>query len=78
MAITFRFTLFEISTEPNLLPVQFATWYVSAGHRQTARIDTYRYVNTVPLHDADDALLANWCELTTRTEDGQCYKALTT
>lgn len=34
-------------------------------------IDTYRYVNAVPLRDADDALAVNWCELTTRTEDGQ-------
>ena len=34
-------------------------------------IDTYRYVNAVPLRNADDALVVNWCELTTRTEDGQ-------
>lgn len=34
-------------------------------------IETYRYVNAVPLRDADEALLVNWCELTTRTEDGQ-------
>lgn len=34
-------------------------------------IDTYRYVNAVPLRDADEALMVNWCELTTRTEDGQ-------
>ena len=40
-----------------------------AGKRH--EIDTYSYVNAVPLRDADDALLVNWCELTTRTEDGQ-------
>lgn len=34
-------------------------------------IDTYRYVNAVPLRDADDALLVNWCELTSRTAGGQ-------
>jgi hypothetical protein len=39
------------------------------GKRQ--EIDTYRYVNTVPLRDADDALMVNWCEITTRTEDGK-------
>ena len=34
-------------------------------------IDTYRYVDTVPLRDADDALLVNWCDIITRTEDGK-------
>lgn len=34
-------------------------------------IETYRYVSDVPLRDADDALTVNWCELTTRTEQGQ-------
>jgi hypothetical protein len=33
-------------------------------------IDTYRYVDAVPLRDTDDALLVNWCEIITRTEDG--------
>ena len=40
-------------------------------------IDTYRYVGTVPLRDTDDALLVNWCEITTRTEEGKIlYKCL--
>lgn len=33
-------------------------------------IDTYRFVNNVPLRDSDDALYVNWCELTTTLEDG--------
>lgn len=33
-------------------------------------IDTYRFVNQVPLRDGDDALEVNWCELTTTLEDG--------
>lgn len=33
-------------------------------------IDTYRYLNEVPLRDSDDALLVNWCELITTREDG--------
>jgi hypothetical protein len=33
--------------------------------------DTYRFVNQVPLRDGDDALMVNWCELTTTQEDGQ-------
>jgi hypothetical protein len=32
--------------------------------------DTYRYINQVPLRDGDDALMVNWCELTTTTDDG--------
>ncbi len=28
-------------------------------------VDTYRFMNGVPLKDAKDALLVNWCELTT-------------
>ncbi len=32
-------------------------------------IDTYRYVSAVPLHDADDALSVNWCEMTTHAAD---------
>ena len=31
--------------------------------------DTYRYVSTVPLRDADDALSVNWCEITTHAAD---------
>ena len=31
--------------------------------------DTYRYVSTVPLRDADDALSVNWCEMTTHAAD---------
>ena len=34
-------------------------------------IDTYRYTSNVPLREADDALMLNWCELTTLTEDGK-------
>jgi len=33
-------------------------------------IDTYRFVNKVPLRDGDDALNVNWCELTTTLHDG--------
>lgn len=33
--------------------------------------DTYRYGCDVPLRDADDALIVNWCEITTRSGDGK-------
>ena len=34
-------------------------------------IDTYRYADTLPLRDTKDALMVNWCEITTTTEDGK-------
>jgi hypothetical protein len=33
--------------------------------------DTYRFVKQVPLRDGDDALMVNWCELTTTRDDGK-------
>lgn len=34
-------------------------------------IDTYRYVAAVPLRNANDALLVNWCEIVTTDENGK-------
>lgn len=34
-------------------------------------LDTYRYVNQVPLRDGEDALMVNWCELVTTAQDGK-------
>ena len=34
-------------------------------------IDTYRYAESVPLRDGKDALMVNWCEMTTTTEEGK-------
>jgi hypothetical protein len=34
-------------------------------------IDTYRFVNQVPLRDGEDALPINWCELVSTLEDGE-------
>jgi hypothetical protein len=33
--------------------------------------DTYRFVSHVPLRDGNDALMVNWCELTTTRDDGK-------
>jgi hypothetical protein len=33
--------------------------------------DMYRFVSDLPLRDGDDALLVNWCELTTTRDDGK-------
>ena len=38
---------------------------------KTHHIDTYRFINQVPLRDGEDALQVNWCELTTRRADGK-------
>ncbi len=38
---------------------------------QRREIDTYRYAKSIPLRDGNDALLVNWCELTTTDERGQ-------
>jgi len=38
---------------------------------KTHRIDTYRFINQVPLRDGEDALDVNWCELTTIRDDGK-------
>lgn len=35
------------------------------------QIDTYRFVNLVPLRDSQDALQVNWCELTTTDSTGK-------
>jgi hypothetical protein len=37
---------------------------------QRREIDTYRYAESIPLRDAEDALLVNGCELTTTDEHG--------
>jgi hypothetical protein len=33
-------------------------------------VDTYRFLNSVPLRDGEDALEVNWCEIITRERDG--------
>ena len=38
---------------------------------QRREIDTYRYAASLPLRDGEDALLVNWCELTTTDERGK-------
>ncbi|BBL77348.1 hypothetical protein [Methylomagnum ishizawai] len=45
-----------------------------AHRRWTGRrheTDTYRYAASVPLRDADDALMVNWCELVTTDDHGK-------
>ena len=46
---------------------------LSIERRQGKRTetDTYRFVKQVPLRDGDDALMVNWCELTTTRQDGK-------
>ena len=39
------------------------TIIIERRHGKKKFIDTYRYINQVPLRDSDDALMVNWCEL---------------
>jgi hypothetical protein len=34
-------------------------------------VHTYRYANSLPIRDTDDAIMVNWCELTICDEDGK-------
>lgn len=47
------------------------TLVVERRRGKKREIDTYRFVNQVPLRDSDDALMVNWCELTTTTPQGK-------
>jgi hypothetical protein len=40
-------------------------------HGKKHFIDTYRFVNNVKLHDGDDSINVNWCEITTTNENGE-------
>jgi hypothetical protein len=44
---------------------------INRCHGKKKYIDTYRFVNQVPLRDSDDALLVNWCELVTTDAAGK-------
>lgn len=44
---------------------------VHRKHGKKHYIDTYRWVNQVPLRDGDDALMTNWCELVTTNLQGE-------
>jgi hypothetical protein len=55
--------------------------FEKTGHVQTRiverrkgkkrEIDSYRFINQLPLRDGDDALMVNWCELVTTTPEGK-------
>lgn len=40
-------------------------------HGKKHYVDTYRFINQVPLRDSEDALLVNWCELVTTDKEGK-------
>lgn len=47
------------------------TLIIHRRHGKKWFIDTYRYVNQVPLRDGEDALMVNWCEIVTTSEHGE-------
>jgi hypothetical protein len=59
-------TLYEWLQGVELETLQVKRW---TGKRH--EIDTYRWLNQVPLRDSEDALLVNWCELVTTDRAGK-------
>jgi len=49
---------------------EIETLVVTRWTGRRKEIDTYRFVNGLPLRDGEDALIVNWCELTTTRQDG--------
>lgn len=58
-----------------LTPLQhtqhITTVTVTRRHGKKKWIDTYRFINHVPLRDSEDALWVNWCELTSTQVNGK-------
>jgi hypothetical protein len=62
-------TLYEYLDYPveDIRTVEVSRW---EGKRYV--VDSYRFLNSVPLRDGEDALEVNWCEIITRERDGDC------
>jgi len=56
---------------PVFLMNEIQTIVVKRWTGKRIEIDTYRFVNNVPLRDGEDALYINWCELVTTLDDGK-------
>lgn len=59
-------TLYE-----HLEGIELPTVVVKRWSGKVEETYTYRYLNTVPLKDGEEALLVNWCELTVSCPDGK-------
>ncbi len=67
-------TLYEEINDPNGAANKIHTLQFTRTKGKKAPkiiIDTYRFVNRVPIRRGKDALLVNWCELITTDEDEQ-------
>jgi hypothetical protein len=47
------------------------TVVIQRRHGKKHFIDTYRFINQVPLRDGDDSLMVNWCEIITTDPHGE-------
>lgn len=63
-------TLYEWVSELDTIG-KVTTVHVNWRHGKKHYVDTYRFINQVPLRDTDDALLVNWCELVTTNENAK-------
>lgn len=55
----------------NYLPEDIETVQVNRWEGTCEVVDTYRFLNGVPLRDGEDALDVNWCEIITRAKDSK-------
>lgn len=62
-------TLYEWLAELEAMH-EIETLVVKRWTGKSYEIDTYRFVNQVPLRDSEDALDVGWCELATTLDDG--------
>lgn len=51
--------------------LQIHTFVVKRKKGKKRYVDTYRYINNVPLRDGEDAMLVNWCELVSTNDKGE-------
>lgn len=63
-------TLYEYVSELETIG-KVITVIVNWRHGKKRYVDTYRFINQVPLRDGEDALLVNWCELVTSDQQGE-------
>ena len=59
----------------DFLAEDIQTVEVSRWEGKSYVVDSYRFLNNVPLRDGEDALEVNWCEIITRERDGDSVAA---
>jgi hypothetical protein len=55
----------------DMLGEDIQTFEIKRWDGKHSFIDTYRFVNNIPLRDGEDSLNINWCEITVVRDDGK-------